>query len=100
MGYRSGIHRTGEDPLTYDEIKRRALPRFVRGSVRNASELGQIIWPKNTMVQQGLGFAAARWIRKMQDDGLLSISQEHQRLVHVITDAGRRELDRLKKEGK
>ena len=64
------FNRTGEEPLTLAEIDRRILERLdQKPAVSCASQLGQAIWPKNTMRAQGLGLAAAKHIRRLNKAG-------------------------------
>lgn len=67
------MNRTGEEPLTYDQLKERVLHELRTGKheLTHKSQIGMIIWPKNTMVAQGLAGAASRIVKRMERDKLV-----------------------------
>ncbi len=73
-----GYHYVKES-VTYEEATQRVQAAIMpeRSNSYVASELARIIWPGHMMRNQGAAIAAARFIRRMETDGIL---------IHVYHD--------------
>ncbi len=63
--------KTGEEPITYEEAKRRLIPTLKYFDYRRPSACAYVIWPHHTMKAQGAAFAVAALLARMRAEGVI-----------------------------
>ena len=83
------------DKIPLPECRKRALCYLARQKERftPASWVGNSIWPNSEMRTQGLGGAASRILRGLQDDGLARWGSDFRNWGGEITPKGREALE-------
>lgn len=78
------------ETVTYEQAKRRAADymRKQHGMVK-ASSVGQAIWPTSELRAQGLGGAASRILKRMQNENLVVWDSRSGDWGWKLTSAGR-----------